>query len=112
MPCARRTLHHGVVATIFWLVACGVLGCRSEEPHAADAPIEAEAELDPAAIDPEEREQLRALGYTDVAEPLETDAEVGVVLHDATRTSPGLNFLTNAQTCSAQIIDMEGKHVG
>lgn len=70
---------------------------------------EAEEAGRPAAeIDADELEQLRALGYAGVAEPLAEDQATGVILHDAARAAPGLNLFTNAGMCTAQIMDMDG----
>jgi hypothetical protein len=103
----RCALQHSLLVATAGLLLCGALGCEKDASPDAQPAAEAEAELDPTAIDTEEREHLRALGYTDVAPPI--TGEAGVVLHDAERASQGLNFFTNSQSCSAQIMDMEGK---
>jgi hypothetical protein len=68
-----------------------------------------EVEPSAAEIDADELEQLRALGYAGVGEPLAEDQETGVVLHAPARAAPGLNLFTNAGACSTQLMDMEGQ---
>jgi hypothetical protein len=94
-----------------WLIFLAALvlllpaaGCGGDRPEESGESGEQAAE-----IDPDELEQLRALGYAGVAEPLAEDQETGVILHDPERVAPGLNLFTNAGMCSTQLVDMEGQ---
>lgn len=64
---------------------------------------------EPSAQDETEIDRLRALGYAGVAEALDEDEEVGVVFHDRERAAPGINLFTNANLCSADLMDMDGR---
>ena len=90
-----------------WLAAALLLalsvGCTPSAPDAATAGDDA------GRVDPDEIERLRALGYVGLADPLPPDAAVGVLSFDRERAQPGLNLLTNAHFCSAQLMDMEGE---
>ena len=90
-----------------WLAAALLLalsvGCAPSTPDAATAGDDA------GRVDPDEIERLRALGYVGLADPLPPDAAVGVLSFDRERAQPGLNLLTNAHFCSAQLMDMEGE---
>ena len=72
-------------------------------------PDAATVDADSGRADPDEIERLRALGYVGLADPLSPDAAVGVLSFDRKRAQPGLNLLTNAHFCSAQLMDMEGE---
>ena len=85
------------------VVALLVLTIRCEVPPADEAVAPTDA------VDFEEVRQLRSLGYVGTAPALPPDAEVGVLLSDPARWQPGLNFFTNAQFCSAQLMDMSGE---
>jgi hypothetical protein len=85
------------------------LGCSGNPSTGSDPARNGGADLDPQRIDSAEVERLRALGYVNVAPALPPDAKIGVVVHDRDRASPGLNLITNAKFCSAQLIDMEGR---
>lgn len=53
--------------------------------------------------------RLKALGYVDVAE--DADGGSGVVRIDRARMQDGYSLFTNAFTCSAQIVDPDGRVV-
>ena len=85
------------------------LACNGRTPTGSDATRNEASDHDPRRIDSAEVERLRALGYVNVAPALPPDAKVGVVTYDRDRASPGLNLITNATFCSAQLIDMDGR---
>lgn len=81
------------------------LACDSApEPEPPDA-----APAAAGTVDADRVEELRALGYVDVGEPLTADAEVGVLRFDRARARPGLNLYTDAKGCSTHLMDMEGR---
>jgi len=87
-------LFISAAAVCLLLTACG----GDPEPTAPTAD-----EIDPAVVD-----KLKALGYVSVGAAIPEDTPLGVVLHDPERAAPGLNLLTNAHFCSAQLIEMDG----
>jgi hypothetical protein len=52
-------------------------------------------------------EQLAALGYVTGSEP--RGSHRGVIVHDAARVQPGLNFYTSGHEPGAVLMDMEGR---
>ena len=87
---AAGVLLVGALALLATLAACG-----SEEHDTSGSP------------DAEEVELLAQLGY--VSGEFEPPDASGVVRHDRTRTSPGLNFYTSGHAGSAILMDMEGR---
>ena len=61
----------------------------------------------PAQVDAEELARLRALGYVNVVEDA-VDGPDGVIASDPTRVQPGLTYFTNAHGCSSHLIDADG----
>jgi hypothetical protein len=113
-PAAHATRPRGRRASLRPSLGLGLIlllgGC---EPQSTPAPHEARlAAASPtpkaSAVDPEELERLRALGYAGVAPALPEGARTGVLHHDRARSAPGLNLFTNANTCTTQLVDMEG----
>jgi hypothetical protein len=92
---------------LFCLLAASSAACSDAEGPNAD--------LSPSAqdlqVDEEEAARLRALGYTGVAEAPADPDRLGVVHHDRQRAQPGLNYFTNAQSCSAWLVDMDGSEL-
>ena len=89
------------------LIATSVaLSCGDRrEPDAAEP-----ATSGAPTVDTDEVERLRALGYVDEVAP-EHDAEVGVRIHDAARTQPGLTYYTDVRDCSSHLIDARGNEL-
>ncbi len=87
---AAGVLLGGALALLATLAACG-----GEKHDASESP------------DAEEVELLAQLGY--LSGEFEPPDASGVVRHDRTRTSPGLNFYTSGHAGSAILMDMEGR---
>jgi len=90
----RKLSFISAVAVCLLLAACG--GDPEPTEPASDA-------IDPAIVD-----KLKALGYVGTGPAIPEGTPLGVVLHDPERAAPGLNLLTNAHFCSAQLIEMDG----
>jgi hypothetical protein len=91
------------------VVLVTALACQGDAPSRADGATAESSRPDPPVVDSAEVERLRALGYVNVAPALPPGTEVGVLSYDRERASPGLNLLTNAKFCSAQLIGMDGR---
>ena len=101
---ANYALSACLLAALASGTACGD---STGKPQVAAQPTNPEG--DAYAVDRNEVERLRALGYVNVAPALPPDAKVGVVVHDEQRASRGLSLFTNAKFCSTQLIDMHGR---
>ncbi len=64
-------------------------------------------ELDDAFADLEALERLDALGYAGGYVP--APAETGVLLHDPSRTQPGVNLVLSSHRLGASVLDADGK---
>ncbi|MFM7141353.1 MAG: aryl-sulfate sulfotransferase [Alphaproteobacteria bacterium] len=115
---ARRALAAALLALLVASSPCGAAG--PDAARAAKAPgvgvatggppVAASPVVVPPALSPEEVARLKALGYVDVAdEP--AGAGTGVVRLDRSKVQDGYTLFTNAFTCSARIIDVDGRVV-
>lgn len=107
---ASRRLFVALLASAAFGVSCsegtGPAGEESETAAhpAPGAPLEPDAA---PALEAKLIEQLAAIGYSPGTE--QAGAPTGVVLHDAERVEPGLNFLTSGHGPVALLMDMRGE---
>lgn len=91
------------------------LSTASPVPSTTAAASAASATASPApavaVLPPDEVARLKALGYVDVAEESEADTSSGVVSVDRAVVQDGYSLFTNAFTCSARIVDVDGRVV-
>lgn len=97
-------------------VLCAVgfaVGCRDAEPPqpVGEAPAVQAVKPTTQAVDPDEVDRLRALGYVGFSDETVDPDEAAVPFFDAARSVPGYNLVISRDLCLAQLFDAEGRPV-
>jgi hypothetical protein len=114
----RRGFTVAALALLAGLMVCASSGCRRDaDPaatdHAATHPAPANAS-DPAAprtASGSELDRLRSMGYLGFGDEPEGEGDMGVVLNDRARSTPGYSLYTTRNLCRADLIDWDGRIV-